>query len=186
MHADDFGTQGRGCATVSAGSSALREVARRRGVAKSLLRGMASAPICYLPHALGNSSTPVTSVAVSPVSAGSLMQVTLGLAAVVALIVLLAWLVRRFGPFQGGGPAAVRLIGGVSLGQRERAVLVQVGTKQILLGVAPGNVRTLHVFDEPVTDLALNTEEGTATPTRSAGGGFAERLQTALGERMRP
>ena len=34
--------------------------------------------------------------------------------------------------------------------------LVQVGNKQLLLGVAPGRVSTLHVLDEPVTTQTTN------------------------------
>ncbi len=36
----------------------------------------------------------------------------------------------------------------------ERVVLVQVGKQQLLIGVAPGRVSTLHVLDEPVTPQA--------------------------------
>ena len=35
----------------------------------------------------------------------------------------------------------------VSFGARERAVLLRVGAQQVLVGVAPGNVRTLHIID---------------------------------------
>jgi flagellar protein FliO/FliZ len=38
----------------------------------------------------------------------------------------------------------------VPLGQKERAVLLKVGATQILLGVAPGRVNTLHVLAEPL------------------------------------
>jgi flagellar protein FliO/FliZ len=39
---------------------------------------------------------------------------------------------------------------------KERVVLVQAGEKQMLLGVAPGNVRTLHVFDQPIAVATPN------------------------------
>lgn len=124
-------------------------------------------------------------LAVSPISTGVLVQVTIGLGAVLALILVMAWLLRRFGPLQAGGRGTVRLLGGVSLGQRERAVLVQVGDKQLLLGVAPGNVRTLHVFDAPEDAEAAPSEDRASKSTRSLSGGFAERLQAALSERIR-
>ena len=69
-----------------------------------------------------------------------------GLAAVLALILALGWAVRRFGRLPAGSKGAVRVIGGVALGARERAVLVAVGETRLLLGVAPGQVRTLHVL----------------------------------------
>jgi flagellar protein FliO/FliZ len=56
------------------------------------------------------------------------------------------------------------------VGQRERVVLIQVGSQQLLLGVAPGRVQTLHVLEEPIS-------VGTAS---SPGESFAERLGSAL------
>lgn len=183
MHAGDIRSQRDDRANIVAGRADVCDFLPTQGVVvTSTLRALVISTVFFMPQALATQTSPATSVAVSPVSSTGLMQVTLGLGAVVALILLLAWLVRRFGPMQRGGSATVRLIGGVSLGQRERAVLVQVGTKQLLLGVAPGNVRTLHVFDEPVAEVARRDEEG--APMR-ARGGFAERLQAALGERIR-
>jgi flagellar protein FliO/FliZ len=45
------------------------------------------------------------------------------------------------------------VIADIPLGQKERAVLLKVGQTQILVGVAPGQVNTLHVLTEPI-DLA--------------------------------
>lgn len=137
------------------------------------------------PNAMASGAAQTTPLAISPITTHGLVQVTLGLAAVLALILLLAWLVRRFGPLHAGGPGTVRLLGGVSLGQREKAVLVQVGDKQLLLGIAPGNVRTLHVFDAPVLPESPTAGDEALAPRRAAGGGFAERLQAALSERIR-
>jgi len=41
----------------------------------------------------------------------------------------------------------VQVLGGVSLGTRERAVLLSVDGTRLLVGVAPGQVRTLHVLE---------------------------------------
>ena len=54
---------------------------------------------------------------------------------------------RGFGKPNG---AALDVLADLPLGQKERAVLIRVGTTQILLGVAPGRVSTLHVLAEPV------------------------------------
>lgn len=42
------------------------------------------------------------------------------------------------------------MVGSLALGTRERAVMVEVAGQQLLLGVTPGQVTTLHVFDVPV------------------------------------
>jgi len=84
--------------------------------------------------------------------ASQAIEAVAGLAVVLALIVALGWAVRRFGRLPTGSKGAVRILGGVALGARERAVLVAVGQTRLLLGVAPGQVRTLHVLpDEPET-----------------------------------
>ena len=118
----------------------------------------------------GLSSLKSVGVSSPAMSTGNYIQVMLGLVFVVFLIFALAWLVRRMGRLQSVIGGSMKLLGGISLGQRERAVLIQVGETQMLLGVAPGSVRTLHVFNEPVV---------TATPT-STGDSFADKLGAVL------
>lgn len=86
-------------------------------------------------------------IATAPLSAGSLLQVTLGLAAVVITIFALAWFVRRYGRFQSSTGGTLRIIGGLSVGPREKIVLVQVYGRQLVLGVAPGRVQMLHALE---------------------------------------
>ena len=87
-------------------------------------------------------------VASSP--AAGLTQVTLSLMLVLAAVFAAAWLVRRLRNFGRPGAGAINIIADVALGTKERAVLIQVGAQQLLLGVAPGQVNTLHVLAEPV------------------------------------
>ncbi|EQD42713.1 Flagellar biosynthesis protein, FliO, partial [mine drainage metagenome] len=47
---------------------------------------------------------------------------------------------------RGPRPGALEILASMPLGAKERAVLVKVGDAQILLGVAPGQVNTLHVL----------------------------------------
>ncbi|GAB4356695.1 MAG: flagellar biosynthetic protein FliO [Gammaproteobacteria bacterium] len=107
-----------------------------------------------------------------PLSAGTLTQLVLGMVLVVGLILVSAWVLRRFNRFQSSASGQLRIVGGLSMGARERVVLVQVGARQLLLGVAPGRVQTLHVLEEP-----LETVTGTGT---GCGDGFAQRLHSAL------
>ncbi|MDX1655207.1 MAG: flagellar biosynthetic protein FliO, partial [Candidatus Competibacteraceae bacterium] len=75
-----------------------------------------------------------------------LLQMVLGLVLVLGFILGAAWLVRRFTPLRGGD-GAIRLRGGLSLGTRERLVLVEVEGVRLLVGVSPGRLQTLHIFD---------------------------------------
>ncbi|HEB55053.1 MAG TPA: flagellar biosynthetic protein FliO [Gammaproteobacteria bacterium] len=118
----------------------------------------------------GLSTLKSSSVANSTLSTGSYIQMILGLLFIVLLIFALAWLMRRMGRLQSVMGGSMKLLGGVSLGQRERAMLVQVGETQMLLGVAPGSVRTLHVFDKPVVTASA----------AAAGNSFADKLNAVL------
>jgi flagellar protein FliO/FliZ len=82
--------------------------------------------------------------------AGSVLGILCSLLLVVALILGLTWLLRRFQGLTGGGGAELKTITALAVGQRERVVLVQVGQTQLLLGVAPGRVQTLHVLEQPL------------------------------------
>jgi flagellar protein FliO/FliZ len=89
--------------------------------------------------------------------AQGLGETAIGLVFVLLLILALAWVFKRFGgrlPMTGRGP--VQVVGGVSLGTRERAVLLSVDGRRLLVGVAPGQVRTLYVLEgtEPAGDFA--------------------------------
>jgi flagellar protein FliO/FliZ len=86
-----------------------------------------------------------------PLGTGELLQVGLGLAVVLGAIGLAAWLLHRLGRVGGALGGALRVVGGLSVGTRERVVLVQVGERQLLLGVAPGRVQTLYVLDQPLS-----------------------------------
>jgi len=86
-------------------------------------------------------------------SGGYLIQVMLSLVAVIGLMLAVLWLLRRANGVGRGFGSHLQVLASVGLGQREKAVLVRAGDTQLLLGVAPGYVRTLHVFDEPVVDV---------------------------------
>ncbi len=90
-----------------------------------------------------------TAPAVTP-GLGGLGQVTLALLLVLGAVFAVAWLVRRMRGFNSRVGSAIDVIADIPLGQKERAVLLKVGAAQILVGVAPGRVNTLHVLAEPI------------------------------------
>ncbi len=78
---------------------------------------------------------------------GMLLQGTLALALVVALLFLGAWLLRRLNGGRGfGGSGPLRLVGGLMIGPRERIVLVEVDETWIVVGIVPGQIRALHTL----------------------------------------
>ena len=109
---------------------------------------------------------------VDPLSASSIANMFMGLGLVLALIFLMAWVARRMGGMQLSGSQRIRLLGGLSLGPREKVVLIQVENKRLLLGVAQGQVNTLHEL-EGEYDSAVE-------PSQDAAGDFKAKLLQAL------
>lgn len=147
-------------------------------IAMSLSRLRSAAALLALPPGsvlAEKSAVASAEISRSPVGAGSVLQMIAGLALVVVLIFALAWAVRRFGNVNVNARGALRVVGALSMGSRERVVLIEAGDKQILLGVAPGRVQTLHVLDEPIRPQSTGGPQG---------GSFAERLRGAMGGRQ--
>lgn len=73
---------------------------------------------------------------------GSLLRMVFGLALVLGIMVAVAWLIKRMTPGLKQ-QSVVRIVGGVSVGSRERVVVVEVAGRWLVLGVAPGQVTRL-------------------------------------------
>lgn len=122
----------------------------------------------------------------TPSSAGGLLRVVLALIVVLAAVFAAAWLGRRMRAFSGSGAhSSLEMLAQLPLGTRERAVLVRVGDRQLLLGVAPGNVRTLHVLEPaaaaPRAAPAPENNEP-ATDSSAIGPAFKALLLKSLGK----
>ncbi len=92
-----------------------------------------------------------------------LLQTTLSLVLVLGLVAASAWVLTRWYKPPNNPRAAIKVQAMVALGARERAVLLEVGGRWLLVGVAPGRVNTLLELSAPPP-----SEEGEppmATPT---------------------
>jgi len=99
---------------------------------------MSSLPV--LAHA-ANTAAATPAPAVS--TAGSLLQVFVGLVAVLLLIAATAWVAKRFGVTRSGASNVLQVVSSASVGARERVVVVEVGDSWLVVGVAPGSVNAL-------------------------------------------
>jgi flagellar protein FliO/FliZ len=79
-------------------------------------------------------------------SAGSLLQVLFGLIVVLALMAGAAWMLRRMGVAGVNAGNVARVVGGVSVGNRERVLVVEIADQWIVVGVAPGRVNALSAM----------------------------------------
>lgn len=86
----------------------------------------------------------------APVSSGSVVQVIVSLLLVLAAVLAVGWVLKRLHLPQQGAGNLLKVISGVSVGQRERLVLVEVNDTWLVVGVAPGQVRTLHTLPKGV------------------------------------
>jgi flagellar protein FliO/FliZ len=96
-------------------------------------------------------STPKT-LSSSPIASGALTETLLGLMLILALIFVLAWLIKRTGRFQTTPNGEIKMLAGLSLGARERAVLLEVSGERILVGVTPQQIQTLHILNQNDVD----------------------------------
>jgi flagellar protein FliO/FliZ len=105
---------------------------------------------------------------VEPFSVMNMLNMVMGLVIVVALILGLAWAARKYGRLPTNSQVDMKVLGGLSLGTRERAVLIEVEGKRLLLGVAPGRVETLHVMgDEENTNTEFDKNLTAAMEVKS-------------------
>lgn len=101
------------------------------------------------------------------------MQSLLSLLLVVGAIFALAWILRRVQNLRPKGSGALRVHSGLSVGNRERVLWIEAGGKHLLIGVAPGCVSTLHVFDA--------APESAEVAPPAAAPNFSDLLKIALG-----
>lgn len=90
-----------------------------------------------IPEAVAQSPAP------APELGGSLWQLVLGLALVLALVIASLWVLKKLVAQRGDGAGLLRVVAGTAVGTRERVVIVEVGSTWLVLGVAPGRVSAL-------------------------------------------
>ncbi len=118
------------------------------------MRPLFAAPV-LLAAALPSAYAQVQPVALSaapPVSTtGYLLQGIFGLLVVLGLMWGAWWLVRRTGLNRTLSGVKMKVIGGLSIGSRERVMVVEIGDHWLILGVTPNQINTLATM--PKQDL---------------------------------
>jgi len=111
------------------------------------------------------SSSAFATEMVTPSPAGGLAKVVVGLLVVLAVIAGVAWLIKQLAVGKTGSYSVARIVGGVSVGTRERVVVVEIGDRWIVVGVAPGHVSGIATLEagsqlseiEPATNPLTDT-----------------------------
>lgn len=105
----------------------------------------------------------------SPVSVGGLWQLCFSLAAIVALILVISWALKRL---KLAGPRTARdiaVIDELSVGPRDRIVLIRIGESQVLVGIGASGLVPLTPLAAPIV-----LKGGPGAPA------FAERLRDLM------
>ena len=89
-----------------------------------------------------------------PSSPTYLIKLVVGLIAVIGLFSTLAWLVRRFGigGFTSSATGNLKILESLSVGSRERLVIIQAGDEKLLLGITAGTINKLHSMESIKTN----------------------------------
>lgn len=114
---------------------------------------------------------------VSPSS--GVLKMVLGLVVVLAVMALITWALKRFMPNIGSNnQSVVRVVGGVSVGSRERVVVLEVAGRWLVVGVASGQVNSIANLDAGTSQIAENvTNVGLDGFTQSLAPSFAQWLK---------
>lgn len=123
-------------------------------------------------------------------------QIVMSLILVLLIIFAAAWLLRRFGRFSAVAEGKLQVLGAISVGQRERIMLVQVGEEQLLIGVTTSRISTLHRLNAPLQFDDQDLESKASAPDsqqeqaeselrpKFTPSSFTQRLQEAIKQRL--
>ena len=96
-----------------------------------------------------------------------------------ALLGALAWGMKRYGPKAPGGNTRLRLLSSLSLGGRERIMLIEVADQWIVVGASPGRVNALAT-------MPRQEDDGATAPGQTNGpaaANFSEWLKQTIEKR---
>ncbi len=112
---------------------------------------------------------------VDPINSGYITQLVIGLFVVLLCILVLAWFAKKMNRFQSLADGSLKVIGGLSMGSRERVALLQVGDEQLLIGISPGRISKLHVLSKPIE---MNSHPSASAVSNS----FLDKFNTMMAD----
>ncbi len=119
---------------------------------KILNSRLAQSHIVLILSLWASKSMAAEAVAISP--SGGILKIVLGLAIVLVVMALLTWFLKRMMPGVGNKQSVVRIVGSVSVGSRERVVVLEIAGRWIVVGVAPGQVNRIANLEMGAAQLA--------------------------------
>lgn len=91
----------------------------------------------------------------------TILQVLFALLCVILLMVFLSVLIKKYNILPNSSSNQIKVISGLALNNKDKLLLVKVGTEHLLIGTSPGNINKLHTLknyseleDEPETGIS--------------------------------
>lgn len=82
------------------------------------------------------------------IETGNIVQIAASLLVVILAIFALAWFLRRMN-FAQAPADLIKVLSSCNVGQRERIVILEVNDTCLVVGITPGQIRTLHTYPKP-------------------------------------
>ncbi len=126
-------------------------------------------------------AAPEKSAALPASGVSSMGQVTVALVIVLAVLFAAAWAMRQFKLFNRPGQGVLEVVQGINLGPKERAVLIKINERRLLLGVAPGCVNLLLELPADSNAGADKSATGPVPPIDPNTPNFKALLKRSMG-----
>ena len=123
--------------------------------------------------------------AINATPSNGIFKMVSGLAIVLIIMAAITWVIKRLIPNLSNNQHTIaRVISNVSVGTRERVVVLEVAGRLIVVGVAPGQVNGIANFEagilQSLEDSSMNgSEKSTQTLASSFSPSFSEWLQSS-------
>ena len=124
-------------------------------------------------------------LAITGITGGYLLKLIVALGSVLIIFLLLAFLTKKFHRYGQSHNRNLSVLSTMSVGTRERLMLVQVGEAQLLLGVTPSRIDKLFVLDKPLpgSDQSATDASSVDTTVDSASTDFRQKLNQFIGNK---
>ncbi len=96
------------------------------------------------------------------------------LGAVLLVIAIVAWGVKRFGPRAQLGGAAIRILSRSHLSPKQSLALIRVSDRVMLVGITPDRISHLTTFDDPVGVYVMTADTNANAVPREPFGGLLD------------
>lgn len=125
-------------------------------------------------------------LAITGITGGYLLKLIVALGSVLLIFLLLAFLTKKFHRYGQSHNRNMSVLSTMSVGTRERLMLVQVGEAQLLLGVTPSRIDKLFVLDKPLPGSDQSVPDASSkidATVDSASTDFRQKLNQFIGNK---